>query len=169
MLFTLWLMRDVLYCVDCACLQIHVVWAKVSSLQSCLLRRGFPIRLAVIHILLMLTASHMDTPASCVLYGPCEVPVNKQFWACCKYTCNDLRGCVCGLQGLDDHAHKPTLERLPKDKLVVGSPAAATVAAQLGFSNVISLDHGQRVRICHEQLEVEAIAGGLQAQRLVHI
>ena len=60
---------------------------------------------------------------------------------------------------MDDHAHKPTLERLPKDKLVVGSPAAAVVARQLGFTNVISLDHGQKVRICSEQLEVEATAG----------
>lgn len=63
------------------------------------------------------------------------------------------------LQGLDDHAHKPTLERLPKNKLVVGSPAAAAVARQLGFSNVISLDHGQKIKICCDQLELEAFAG----------
>ncbi len=40
------------------------------------------------------------------------------------------------VQGLDDHAHKPTLRKLSKDIPVVGSPAAAAVARQLGFKTV---------------------------------
>ena len=40
------------------------------------------------------------------------------------------------VQGLDDHAHKPTLRKLSKDTPVVGSPAAAAVARQLGFKTV---------------------------------
>lgn len=64
-------------------------------------------------------------------------------------------------QGLDDHAHKPTLQRLPKHKQVVGSPAAATVAEGLGFTNVIALHHGQSVQICDGQLSITATAGAL--------
>ncbi len=48
-------------------------------------------------------------------------------------------------QGLDDHAHRPTLQRLPKDKPVVASPAGAAVAKQMGFHVVHSLDHGQAI------------------------
>ena len=50
-----------------------------------------------------------------------------------------------GLQGLDDHAHRPTLERIPKDKPIVASPAGAAVAKQLGFKEVHSVDHGQAI------------------------
>jgi hypothetical protein len=42
-------------------------------------------------------------------------------------------------QGWEDHAHKPTLRALPKDIPVVGSPAAAEVARELGFTNVTGL------------------------------
>lgn len=64
------------------------------------------------------------------------------------------------VQGLDDHAHKPTLQRLPKNKQVVGSPAAAAVAEGLGFTNVIGLDHGQTTQICDGRLSITATAGG---------
>lgn len=49
-------------------------------------------------------------------------------------------------QSLDDHTHKPTLQRLPKHIPVVGSPGAAAIAEALGFSNVVALDHDQQVR-----------------------
>ncbi len=62
-------------------------------------------------------------------------------------------------QGLDDHAHKPTLERLPKDKLVVGSPAAAAVCQSLGFTNVFGLDHGNTMSVCNGRLQITATAG----------
>ncbi|DBA80412.1 TPA: hypothetical protein ACH3X2_007349 [Trebouxia sp. C0005] len=64
-------------------------------------------------------------------------------------------------QGLDDHSHKPTLERLPKDKLVVGSPAAAAVCQSLGFTNVYGLDHGKTMSVCNGRLQITATAGAL--------
>ena len=65
------------------------------------------------------------------------------------------------MQGLDDHAHKPTLQRLPKHIQIVGSPAAAAVAESLGFTDVISLDHGKTVQICNGRLTITATAGKL--------
>ncbi len=62
-------------------------------------------------------------------------------------------------QGLDDHSHKPTLERLPKDKLVVGSPAAAAVCQSLGFTNVFGLDHSKTKTVCNGRLQITATAG----------
>lgn len=79
--------------------------------------------------------------------------------ASCTVKAHHVEDALCMLQGLDDHAHKPTLERLPKDKLVVGSPAAAAVAQELGYTNVKSVDHGQLVSICDGQIEIEATAG----------
>jgi L-ascorbate metabolism protein UlaG (beta-lactamase superfamily) len=46
-------------------------------------------------------------------------------------------------QGLDDHAHRPTLEKLDKRLPVVASPSAAAVATALGFTSVQSVPHGQ--------------------------
>ena len=66
--------------------------------------------------------------------------------------------CDC-VQGLDDHAHKPTLQRLPKHIQIVGSPAAAAVAESLGFTDVISLDHGKTVQTCNGRLTITATAG----------
>lgn len=63
------------------------------------------------------------------------------------------------MQGLDDHAHVPTLKLLPKDKPVVGSASACKVAALLGFKNVYELDHGQSIDLCNGRLRVQATAG----------
>ncbi|MGB5975518.1 MAG: MBL fold metallo-hydrolase, partial [Nodosilinea sp.] len=46
-------------------------------------------------------------------------------------------------QGLEDHAHPPTLEALNRSIPVVGSPNAAKVARELGYSQVTALDHGE--------------------------
>jgi hypothetical protein len=46
-------------------------------------------------------------------------------------------------QGLDDHAHIPTLELLPKSLPVIASPTAAEVATKLGFTQVVSLAPGK--------------------------
>jgi hypothetical protein len=46
-------------------------------------------------------------------------------------------------QGLDDHAHRPTLEALDKRVPVVASPTGAAVARECGFTSVTSLAHGQ--------------------------
>ena len=46
-------------------------------------------------------------------------------------------------QGLPDHAHPPTLKQLEPSIPVVGSPAAAQVARELGFTQVTTLAPGQ--------------------------
>lgn len=60
-------------------------------------------------------------------------------------------------QGLDDHCHVPTLERLDRMIPVVASPAAAKVVNKLGFERVTSLSHWQETTIAH--LTVKAIPG----------
>lgn len=62
-------------------------------------------------------------------------------------------------QSLPDHAHIPTLRALPKDIPVIGSPSATAVAAQLGFSIVHTLDHGQAIDLCNGKLTVKATQG----------
>ncbi|CAL8463808.1 g3342 [Coccomyxa elongata] len=64
-------------------------------------------------------------------------------------------------QGLPDHAHVPTLQRLPKDLPIVASPAGAQVAAGLGFSNITALDHGEETTIAGGKLKIRATAGAL--------
>ena len=45
--------------------------------------------------------------------------------------------------GVEDHAHPPTLEALPKTILIVGNEAACSVARQCGHTaNIIEIDHG---------------------------
>lgn len=63
--------------------------------------------------------------------------------------------------GIDDHAHRPTLRRLPKHLPVVGSPSAAAVARELGYTNVTAVDHGQEVTVCDGRLKVRATQGAL--------
>lgn len=65
------------------------------------------------------------------------------------------------MQGLPDHAHVPTLQRLPKDLPIVASPAGAQVAADLGFRNITALDHGQETIIGGGKLRIRATAGSL--------
>ena len=50
---------------------------------------------------------------------------------------------------------------MPKDKLVVGSPAAAAVAQELGFTNVFGLDHGKTMSVCNDKLQITGTAGQL--------
>lgn len=45
-------------------------------------------------------------------------------------------------QGLEDHAHPPTLEKLRKDIPVFAAPAAKPLLQSLGYSNVTYLKHG---------------------------
>lgn len=67
-------------------------------------------------------------------------------------------------QGLPDHAHKPTMELLPKDKPLVCSPAAAKIAAEMGFKDVYELDHGKSMNFANGQLNVRATVGKLKYQ-----
>jgi len=69
-------------------------------------------------------------------------------------------------QGLEDHAHRPTLEQLDKTIPVIGSPSAAKVVQQLGYTQVTSLSPGQTFTLAN-QIEIRAIQGapiGLQAE-----
>eukprot|EP01026_Neomeris_dumetosa_P021058 TRINITY_DN18538_c1_g1_i1.p1 TRINITY_DN18538_c1_g1~~TRINITY_DN18538_c1_g1_i1.p1 ORF type:complete len:285 (-),score=18.44 TRINITY_DN18538_c1_g1_i1:532-1338(-) len=64
-------------------------------------------------------------------------------------------------QALDDHTHRPTLKALDKSLLVIAQPDAAAVAKDLGYTNVIPLDHGEQVEICDGKLTVKATVGAL--------
>lgn len=61
-------------------------------------------------------------------------------------------------QGLDDHAHRPTLAKLDKNIPVVASPSAAAVVQQLGYLNVTPLRPGETHRL-GQQLKLLATAG----------
>eukprot|EP00238_Polyblepharides_amylifera_P014934 CAMPEP_0196579840 /NCGR_PEP_ID=MMETSP1081-20130531/25121_1 /TAXON_ID=36882 /ORGANISM="Pyramimonas amylifera, Strain CCMP720" /LENGTH=246 /DNA_ID=CAMNT_0041899539 /DNA_START=294 /DNA_END=1034 /DNA_ORIENTATION=- len=62
-------------------------------------------------------------------------------------------------QGLEDHAHPPTLARLPKSLRVVASPSAAEVVRKMGFTSVTVLPPGKGIRI--GSLEITATKGAL--------
>jgi L-ascorbate metabolism protein UlaG (beta-lactamase superfamily) len=61
-------------------------------------------------------------------------------------------------QGLEDHAHKPTLETLDKSIPVVGSPNAAEVAKDLGYETVTSLPHGETYTL-QDKIQIRALPG----------
>jgi L-ascorbate metabolism protein UlaG (beta-lactamase superfamily) len=60
-------------------------------------------------------------------------------------------------QGLDDHAHKPTLAKLDRQIPVVGSPAAAKVVKELGFIEVKALKPWEEIQI--GDLKILAVPG----------
>ncbi|MDY7022978.1 MAG: MBL fold metallo-hydrolase [Cyanobacteriota bacterium] len=61
-------------------------------------------------------------------------------------------------QGLEDHAHPPTLKILDKMIPVVGSVNAAKVAEELGFSQVRALEQGSSYSL-DNQVEIKAVPG----------
>ncbi len=61
-------------------------------------------------------------------------------------------------QGVDDHCHKPTLERLDRNIPVIASPTAAKVVRSLGYQKVIPLSHWQEVDVT-ETLQIAAVLG----------
>ncbi len=61
-------------------------------------------------------------------------------------------------QGLEDHAHKPTLEQLDKTIPVVSSVSAAKVVEQLGYTQVTTLTPGQTFTLAN-QIEIRALPG----------
>lgn len=61
-------------------------------------------------------------------------------------------------QGLEDHAHPPTLKALDKSIPVVGSPSAAKVAQSLGFTQVTELKH-DRVFTLEGKVKIQALEG----------
>jgi L-ascorbate metabolism protein UlaG (beta-lactamase superfamily) len=60
-------------------------------------------------------------------------------------------------QGLPDHAHPPTLERLDRSIPVVCSPNAAQLVQNLGYKQVTTLAHGESYRF--GDVEIEAVPG----------
>ena len=60
-------------------------------------------------------------------------------------------------QGLADHAHPETLERLDKSIPVVASPDGAEVARDRGFESVQSITHGESLR--QKGIEIQALVG----------
>ncbi len=61
-------------------------------------------------------------------------------------------------QGLEDHAHPPTLTKLDHNLPVVASPNAAKVVKELGYTNVTALKHKEVFRL-GEQIEIQAVPG----------
>ncbi|MGB3693448.1 MAG: MBL fold metallo-hydrolase [Spirulinaceae cyanobacterium] len=61
-------------------------------------------------------------------------------------------------QGLEDHAHPPTLKQLDHDIPVVASPNAAKVVQELGYSQITTLEHGESFTFA-DQVEVKAVPG----------
>lgn len=61
-------------------------------------------------------------------------------------------------QGLDDHCHKPTLERLDRSIPVIASPTAAKVVRSLGYQSVTEIAHWQAVEI-DKTLQITGIRG----------
>lgn len=60
-------------------------------------------------------------------------------------------------QGLEDHAHPPTLQQLDRQIPVVGSANAAKVVKGLEFQNVTALAHGESITL--GDLTIEAVPG----------
>lgn len=68
-------------------------------------------------------------------------------------------------QGLEDHAHIPTLKTLDRNLPVVGSPNAAKVVENLGYMNVKSLNHGES--FIQDNLQITAVIGSPVGPTLV--
>ena len=61
-------------------------------------------------------------------------------------------------QGIEDHAHRPTLEVLDRSIPVVGSANAAKVVEGLGYDQVTVLGHGERFTL-NQRVTVKAVSG----------
>ncbi|MBW4657193.1 MAG: MBL fold metallo-hydrolase [Drouetiella hepatica Uher 2000/2452] len=65
-------------------------------------------------------------------------------------------------QGLEDHAHTPTLQQLDRSIPVVASPNAAKVAQKLGYSQITALAHGESYASNNrmgDRLTIQAVPG----------
>lgn len=69
-------------------------------------------------------------------------------------------------QGLEDHAHPPTLQQLDCQIPVVASASAAKVVQKLGYTSVIALTHGETFTFNH-QVEIKATPGILSGPNTV--
>lgn len=69
-------------------------------------------------------------------------------------------------QGLDDHAHPPTLKQLNRTIPVVGSASAAKVVHELGYTAVTALAHGETFTL-NKQVEIQATPGSPIGPKIV--
>ena len=69
-------------------------------------------------------------------------------------------------QGLDDHAHIPTLKELDHNIPVVASPNAAKVVEELGYTDIHTLSYGETYTL-EETLAIKALPGSLIGPQLV--
>ncbi|MDY7008023.1 MAG: MBL fold metallo-hydrolase [Cyanobacteriota bacterium] len=69
-------------------------------------------------------------------------------------------------QGLEDHAHPQTLKQLDKNIPVVASPTAAKVVQELGYSQIVTLTHGETYSF-DNSIEIRAVPGSLVGPNLV--
>ncbi|NET37913.1 MAG: MBL fold metallo-hydrolase [Cyanothece sp. SIO1E1] len=61
-------------------------------------------------------------------------------------------------QGLVDHAHPETLQQMDRNIPVVGSTSAAKVVQELGYTQVMSLAHGETFTL-NQAVEIKAVPG----------
>lgn len=61
-------------------------------------------------------------------------------------------------QGLEDHAHPPTLKELDKSIPVVASPNATKVVKELGYTTITTLDHQESFQLENE-INIKAVPG----------
>lgn len=69
-------------------------------------------------------------------------------------------------QGLEDHAHRPTLKQMDRQIPVVASPNGAKVATELGYTDVVAIAPGETHTV-QDRLEIRALSGapiGLQVE-----
>lgn len=69
-------------------------------------------------------------------------------------------------QGLEDHAHPPTLKQLDRHIPVVASPNAAKVVRDLDYTQVIALGHGETFNLA-DRVEIKAVPGSSIGPQLV--
>jgi L-ascorbate metabolism protein UlaG (beta-lactamase superfamily) len=69
-------------------------------------------------------------------------------------------------QGLEDHAHIPTLKMLDHDIPVVASPNGSKVVKELGFTQINTLNHGEIFTFLN-QVEIKAVTGSPVGVNLV--
>ena len=61
-------------------------------------------------------------------------------------------------QGLEDHAHTPTLKQLDRTIPVVASPNAAKVVKEFGYADITALEHGESFSL-GDRVEIQAVPG----------
>jgi L-ascorbate metabolism protein UlaG (beta-lactamase superfamily) len=62
-------------------------------------------------------------------------------------------------QGLDDHAHIPTLKRIPKSIKIIANPQAAEICRSLGFTDIETIKPGGSTTV--KDVEIQAFRGSL--------